>query len=112
MQVGVVEHAGRVVAAGQSAVKPTRGYECALLKRRQLAGPNFHALRHRHASHMLRNGVDIKMRLGHSKASFTLAQYCRLLPGQDEEAARRVDTVPPRNPKILGANWLFLPLAR
>jgi integrase len=57
---------------------------------------NFHALRHSHASRMLRNGVDIKevsVRLGHSKASFTLTQYCHLLPGQDEEAARRVDTV-------------------
>ena len=45
---------------------------------------------------MLRNGVDIKevsMGPGHSKASFTLAQYCHLLPGQDEEAARRVSAV-------------------
>jgi len=68
----------------------------ALITRRKLTGPNFHALRHRHASHMLRNGIDIKevsVRLGHSKANFRLAQYCHLLPGQDEEAARRVDTV-------------------
>jgi len=68
----------------------------ALLKRRNLTGPNFHALRHSHASHMLRDGIDIKevsMRLGHSKASFTLAQYCHLLPGQDQEAARSVDAL-------------------
>lgn len=68
----------------------------ALIVRRGLEGPNFHALRHSHASQMLRAGVDLKevqMRLGHSKASFTLAQYCHLLPGQDEEAARRVDAV-------------------
>lgn len=67
-----------------------------LLRRRKLAGPNFHALRHSHASIMLRNGVDLKevsARLGHSKASFTLTQYCHLLPGQDQEAARRVDAV-------------------
>jgi hypothetical protein len=42
----------------------------------------------------LRDGVDIKTvssRLGHSKASFTLAQYCHLMPGQDQEAAVRTD---------------------
>ena len=68
----------------------------ALLKRRGLQGPNFHALRHSHASHMLRAGVDLKevqMRLGHARASFTLSTYAHLLPGQDEEAARRVDAV-------------------
>jgi integrase len=63
----------------------------ARLKRRGLDGPNFHALRHSHASQSLADGVDIKTvssRLGHSKASFTLAQYCHLMPGQDQEAAR------------------------
>ena len=68
----------------------------ALLSRRGLTGPNFHALRHSHASQMLSGGVDIKTvsaRLGHSRASFTLQQYCHLLPGTDQEAARRVDVV-------------------
>ena len=68
----------------------------ALLQRRGLKGPNFHALRHSHASHMLRAGVDLKevqMRLGHARASFTLSTYVHLLPGQDQEAARRVDAV-------------------
>jgi integrase len=32
----------------------------ALLSRRKLTGPNFHALRHSHASQSLRDGVDIK----------------------------------------------------
>ncbi len=67
-----------------------------LLRRRKLAGPNFHALRHSHASHLLRNGVDIRevsARLGHAKAGFTLSTYVHLLPGQDEEAARRIDVV-------------------
>ena len=66
----------------------------ALLSRRKLDGPNFHALRHSHASQSLRDGVDIKTvssRLGHSKASFTLEQYCHLMPGQDQEAAARTD---------------------
>lgn len=65
-----------------------------LLKRRKLNGPNFHALRHSHASQLIRAGVDIKSvsgRLGHSKSGFTLETYGHLLPGQDEEAARRVD---------------------
>lgn len=66
----------------------------ALLKRRGLTGPNFHALRHSHASQMLADGVDIKTvsaRLGHAKASFTLAQYIHLMPGQDQDAADRTE---------------------
>jgi integrase len=66
-----------------------------LLKRRGLTGPNFHALRHSHASHLIKNGVDIKQvsaRLGHAKAGFTLNTYVHLLPGQDQEAASRVDS--------------------
>jgi integrase len=66
----------------------------ALLSRRKLTGPNFHALRHSHASHLIKSGVDIKQvsaRLGHAKAGFTLNTYVHLMPGQDEEAARRVD---------------------
>jgi hypothetical protein len=44
----------------------------------------------------LRNGVDLKEvgdRLGYSRASFTLDTYVHLLPGQDQEVARRVDIV-------------------
>jgi integrase len=66
----------------------------ALLKRRKLAGPNFHALRHSHASQLLRAGVDAKViskRLGHSRASFTMDVYAHLMPGQDAEAANRTD---------------------
>ncbi len=67
-----------------------------LLRRRKLSGPNFHALRHSHASHLLRDGVDVKeviARLGHARAGFTLNTYAHWLPGQDQEAARRVDIV-------------------
>jgi integrase len=66
-----------------------------LLARRKLDGPNFHALRHSHASQLLKAGVDIKViseRLGHAKSSFTLDVYGHLLPGRDEEAARRLET--------------------
>lgn len=65
-----------------------------LLKRRKLTGPTFHALRHSHTSHLLRNGVDPKViseRLGHSKVSFTLDRYAHLLPGMQEEAASKID---------------------
>ena len=66
-----------------------------LLLRRKLDGPTFHALRHSHASHLLRNGVDPKViseRLGHSKVSFTLDQYVHLLPGMQEEAASKIES--------------------
>lgn len=66
----------------------------ALLQRRGLDGPNFHALRPSQASQLLRDHADLKTvqcRLGHKKASFTLEVYGHLLPGQDEEAARRMD---------------------
>ncbi len=66
----------------------------ALLARRGLKGPNFHALRHSHASMLIRAGLDIKLvsaRLGHAKSGFTLETYGHLLPGQDQEAARRID---------------------
>ena len=65
-----------------------------LLKRRKLTGPTFHALRHSNASIMLRNGVDAKVisaRLGHSKVSFTLDQYVHLFPGQQQDAASKID---------------------
>ncbi|HPQ16667.1 MAG TPA: site-specific integrase [Bryobacteraceae bacterium] len=66
----------------------------ALLARRGLTGPNFHALRHSHASQLIRAGLDIKVvstRLGHAKSGFTLETYGHLLPGQDQEAAQRID---------------------
>jgi integrase len=65
-----------------------------LLKRRNLDGPNFHALRHLHASQLLRSGVDVKVvseRLGHATTSFTLDQHVHLLPGMQEEAAAKIN---------------------
>jgi integrase len=59
-------------------------------KTRKLPRIPFHALRHTHASMLIRAGVDIltiSRRLGHSKASVTLDVYGHLMPGADEAAA-------------------------
>lgn len=65
-----------------------------MLRRRKLTGPNFHGLRHAHASWLIKAGVDMKTvstRLGHSRTSFTMDRYVHAMPGQDEEAAKRTD---------------------
>lgn len=67
---------------------------CSLLRRRRIANVPFHALRHSHASQLLRAGVSPKLiseRLGHSKVGFTLDVYAHLLPGMQEEAAHLID---------------------
>ncbi len=56
----------------------------------------FHDLRHSHASHLVRAGVDVRTvagRLGHSTPSMTLNVYGHLLPGAQEEAARVMDRI-------------------
>jgi integrase len=53
----------------------------------------FHDLRHTHASHLLKAGVNIKIvsrRLGHASVSFTLDKYSHLMPDDDQQAARAV----------------------
>jgi integrase len=65
-----------------------------LLRRRKIPNVRFHDLRHSHASQLLRDGVNPKViseRLGHSKVGFTLDVYSHLLPGMQEEAARKTD---------------------
>jgi integrase len=60
-----------------------------------LPAVTFHGLRHSHATHLLRQGVNAKIvaeRLGHSTPAFTLARYSHVLPGMQEEAARLVAT--------------------
>ena len=52
----------------------------------------FHDLRHSHATHLLKSGVHPKVaseRLGHASIAITL--YSHVLPGLQEDAARRVD---------------------
>jgi integrase len=56
----------------------------------------FHDLRHTHASHLLRAGVNAKIvseRLGHSTVGITLDVYSHVLPGMQVEAASRIDSV-------------------
>jgi len=57
---------------------------------KKLPAVTFHALRHTHASVLIRAGVDIltvSRRLGHSKAAISLVVYGHLIPGADEAAA-------------------------
>lgn len=54
----------------------------------------FHALRHFHASYLIRSGADIRTvagRLGHSTPTLTLNTYGHLLPGAQEDAVRRME---------------------
>ncbi len=62
-----------------------------VLTRAGLPRIRFHDLRHCHATHLLRAGVNAKVvqeRLGHHSAAFTLATYGHALPGMQEEAVR------------------------
>jgi integrase len=65
-------------------------------KARKLPLVQFHALRHTHASTLIRKGVDvltIARRLGHSSASMTLDVYGHLIEGADAAAARAIEGV-------------------
>jgi integrase len=75
-----------------------------VLKNAGLPRIRFHDLRHSHASHLLRQGVNPKVvqeRLGHSTPAFTLAVYSHVLPGMQNEAARRLEeTLLGRKPDV------------
>jgi integrase len=63
-------------------------------KARKLPRVQFHALRHTHASTLIRAGVDvltISRRLGHSTASMTLDVYGHLMEGADAAAAKAIE---------------------
>jgi integrase len=71
----------------------TSGFEAAV-RRAGISHVNFHALRHSHATLLLKDGVNPKVvseRLGHAKVGTTLDIYAHVLPGMQEDAARRVD---------------------
>ena len=62
----------------------------------KLPAVSFHALRHTHASVLIKAGVDIltiSRRLGHSKASITLDVYGHLIAGADQDAAKAIGRV-------------------
>jgi hypothetical protein len=55
-----------------------------------------HDLRHSYATAALAAGVPVKVlsqRIGHADVGVTLAVYAHLMPGDDEDAARRVDAL-------------------
>jgi integrase len=67
----------------------TSGFR-AWCRRSGFTGLKFHALRHGHASHLLRAGASLKLvssRLGHSTVAITGDLYAHLLGGEDEQAA-------------------------
>jgi integrase len=65
-----------------------------LAKKAGLKGVRLHDLRHSHATQLLINGVHPKVvseRLGHSSVGITLDIYSHVLPGLQEDAARKLD---------------------
>ncbi len=62
---------------------------------RKVMPVNFHALRHAHATILLKQGVNPKVvseRLGHARVSTTLDIYAHVLPGMQEEAAALLES--------------------
>lgn len=65
-----------------------------IVRRAGIGHVRFHDLRHTHATQLLRLGVNAKVvseRLGHSTIGITLDTYSHVMPGMQEEAARRID---------------------
>lgn len=63
---------------------------------KKLPHMSFHSLRHTHATLLLKQGIHPKVvseRLGHAKVGITLDIYSHVLPGMQEEAAQRIDSV-------------------
>ena len=55
---------------------------------------SFHGLRHTHISHMLMDGVHVKVvseRAGHSAISVTYDKYCHVIPNMQQDAAVLLD---------------------
>jgi integrase len=54
----------------------------------------FHGLRHTHISHLLMEGVHVKVvseRAGHANVNITLGVYAAYIPNMQADAAIRVD---------------------
>ncbi len=68
----------------------------ALIEKSDVRRVRFHDLRHSHASQLLRQGVHPKIMsewLGHATVATTLDRYSHVLPGLQEDAAAKVDSV-------------------
>lgn len=66
----------------------------AIVRRTGLPHVRFHDLRHTHATQLLRQGINPKVvseRLGHASVSVTLDIYSHVLPGMQQEAAKKID---------------------
>jgi integrase len=64
------------------------------MSRHRLPQIRLHDLRHSHATQMLAGGIHPKIaseRLGHSKVGITLDLYSHVLPGMQEDAAKRIN---------------------
>jgi integrase len=67
-----------------------------LARKAGLRGVRLHDMRHSHATQLLIQGVHPKVvseRLGHSTVGITLDIYSHVLPGLQEDAAQKLDTV-------------------
>ena len=63
-----------------------------LIAKTGLPRVRLHDLRHSHATHLLLEGVHVKVvseRLGHAQISLTLDIYAHVLPAMDADAADR-----------------------
>jgi integrase len=66
----------------------------AALAKDQKLGIRFHDLRHSHISHLLAAGIHPKIaseRAGHASVSITLDVYSHVIPGMQEDAAKKID---------------------
>jgi integrase len=67
-----------------------------LVREANLPPIRLHDLRHSYATAALADGVPVKVlsqRIGHADVGVTLHVYAHVLPGDDEEAARRADAL-------------------
>ena len=67
-----------------------------LARRAGLTQIRLHDLRHSYATAALASGVPVKVvsqRIGHADVGVTLKVYAHVLPGDDEDAALRADSL-------------------
>jgi integrase len=66
------------------------------MKKIGLAGVSFHKLRHGYATHLFAQNVHPKIvqeLLGHSTIAITMDLYSHVIPGMQEDAVAKLDTV-------------------